>query len=185
MSYSANLILSSLIAASVIFSPHISLAAQDTQDAEAQQVVVTGSSQPALLSYRDMLAGLDAFDEYHALAPAAPEVRFYLKPHKNTSATLDGLTLRIVGDTVVIPVPMREDASFTVPRNATADDENADMVLSKNKNDYSLEIEVHSAGIPDGMRRLGDLRLECQVGVAIAKYEIGFFLESHHQHPIA
>ncbi|KQW96489.1 hypothetical protein ASC94_06475 [Massilia sp. Root418] len=142
-------------------------------------VVVNGIRNPELKTYRVMAAGLDAFDKYHELAPTAPEVRFKLRPRSGKpSADMSGLAMRIAGDTISIPLPVAADHTFSLPRSEAARKENADLLLNKPKGGYRWQPDVHSAGVPEGMRRLGDLRLECKVLVATAKEEIGFWLTS-------
>jgi hypothetical protein len=41
---------------------------------EQDQVVITGLRNPDIRSYRAVVAGLDAFQEYHYMAPSVPEV---------------------------------------------------------------------------------------------------------------
>ena len=48
--------------------------AQDT----TPSVEVQGVKNPDMKSYRAVVAGLDAFEEHHALAPTVPELRFRL-----------------------------------------------------------------------------------------------------------
>lgn len=152
---------------------------QTAAAAEAEPVVISGIRNPELKTYRVMLAGLDAFDEYHAMAPDAPEVRFKLRA-KNDAPHVDlaGLALRIAGDQVSIPLPIAADNTFSLPRDAQARAEDADLLLNKPKGGYRWSADIHSRGVPAGMRRLGDLRLECKVIVAIAKEEIGFMLRA-------
>jgi hypothetical protein len=141
-----------------------------------REVVVKDIRAPELKTYRAMLAGLDAFEEEHALAPAAPEVRFRLRPRSSRpNADLDDLKLRIALDVDSIPVPLAPDHSFVLPRSAEAEKENGDLLLNKKKGDYRWQADVFSAGVPANMRRLGDLRLECRVEVAVIKAEAPFW----------
>lgn len=133
-----------------------------------QTITIPGPKNPVLLPYRYMLAGLDAFDDNHELAPTAKVVRFRLRGNAGDDAT-DDLTLAIVGGTTTIPVQLAADGSFVLPRSEAAADEDADLMLNKSKRGYSWVADVRSEGVPDGMRRLGDLRLECAVMTAIGK----------------
>lgn len=144
---------------------------------ELPAVAVKGMKKPELKSYRAMLAGLDAFEQQHRLAPAATELRFLLTPVRDAEsgpASLTGLTLRIAGTATSIAVPLAADGSFTLPRYQQAIDEDADLILNRKAKLFGWSPEVRSTGVPAGMRRLGDLRLECEVGVAIARQEMGF-----------
>jgi hypothetical protein len=140
----------------------------------SKQVLVNAVKGPELKTYRFMVAGLDAFDANHALAPTAPEVRFRLRRLSgNQSADMHDLALRIAGNTISVPLPLAPDHSFSLPRNDLALSEDADLVLNKKRYEYRWDAVVSSPGIPATMRRLGDLRLECQVIVAVGKKELG------------
>lgn len=169
-----------LTAAAVLMSQLIAPpASANAPSAEPQAVIVSGVRHPELKTYRVMLAGLDAFDEYRALAPDAPEVRFKLRARNDdTAIDLHNLTLRIAGDHTSIPLPLAPDSTFSLPRSAEAEDEDADLLLNKPKGGYRWQADIRSAGVPAGMRRLGDLRLECKVLVAIGKKEMGFMLKA-------
>jgi hypothetical protein len=144
-----------------------------------REVVIKDLRAPELKTYRAMMAGVDAFEANHALAPAAPEVRFRLRPRSNKpDADMNELKLRISLDEDSIPVPLAADHSFVLPRNAQAARENGDLVLNKKKGAYRWQADIFSAGVPADMRRLGDLRLECRVEVAVIKAEIPFWVRA-------
>lgn len=148
-------------------------------DKEPEAVEIKGIRNPELKTYRVMAAGLDAFDEHRALAPAAPELRFKLRPRRGAkNVDMEKLSLRIAGDQTSIALPLAADNTFALPRSAEAAKEDAELLLNKPKGAYRWQPDIHSAGVPAGMRRLGDLRLECQVLVATAKEEIGFVFKA-------
>ncbi|WP_342118809.1 hypothetical protein [Pseudoduganella sp. OTU4001] len=140
-------------------------------------VEVQGVKNPDMRSYRAVVAGLDAFEKHHALAPAVPELRFRLAPRSGTEQAAqdaaEPLYLRIVGNGDPIPVPVAPDGTFSVPRVESAYDDDADLILNRKKGVLKGRPEVRTPGLPENVRRLGDLRLECQVMVAIGKKEIG------------
>ena len=146
--------------------------------AEPGQVVVTGIKNPDMRSYRAVVAGLDAFDEYHHFAPLAPEVRFRMQATKKPDGPAEPLALRIVGDgdSESIPLPIDADGFFLVPRNQAAYDSKADLVLNQKKGKFRAKAEVRTPGWSDDVRRLGDMRLECRVRIAIGKYEAPFWM---------
>lgn len=147
---------------------------------EGRTVEVNGIRNPELKRYRVMLAGLDAFDEYHTLAPKAPGVRFKLRARSGdeTTTALENLTLRIAGDQTSVTVPLTADGLFSLPRSAALADEDADLVLNKRKGNYRWDANVRTEGLPPDVRRLGDLRLECEVMVAVVKKEMPFWLHA-------
>lgn len=146
--------------------------------AEPEPVVITGLRNPDIRSYRAVVAGLDAFEQHHQLAPLAPEVRFRLRASGPSATPAEPLALRIVGDDDSAPIalPIDADGAFRVPRIQAAYDAKADLVLNQKKNKFRAKAEVRTPGLPDNVRRLGDLRLECRVRIAIAKYEAPFWV---------
>jgi hypothetical protein len=151
-----------------------------TTEADApSMVVINGTRSPELQPYRYMLSGLDAFDDYHALAPAATEVRFRLRGKSKAPAdVLDGAVVRLSGKQTDVTLPLAKDGRFILPRDDAAQDDNADVVVNRKKSYIGWSPDIRSAGVPDGMRRLGDIRLECRVMVAVAKNYIPFLLRA-------
>jgi len=132
------------------------------QDA-TPSVTVRATRDPVDKSYRKMVAAMDLFAQQQALAPQAT-LRFQLLP-RLPATTLDDVTLRVVGDTLSLPIPIAPDHTFTLPRNAQALREDAALIASRKSSTLTWRAQVRSPNVPDGMRRLGDLRLECLVGV--------------------
>ncbi|MGV7210771.1 hypothetical protein ACLB1G_23300 [Oxalobacteraceae bacterium A2-2] len=136
--------------------------AQDTGAPPA--VVVSATRDPVDKSYRKMIAGMDLFQREQArLAPGAT-LRFRLLP-RLPHAKLDGVKLRVVGDHFTLPVALAPDHGFTLERNEQALREDAALIANRKTSSMTWRAEVRSPGVPEGMRRLGDLRLECLVGV--------------------
>lgn len=151
-----------------------SVAAQDT----TPSVEVQGVKNPDMKSYRAVVAGLDAFEEHHALAPKVRELRFRLAAREGLDQPAgDALYLRIVGNSDPIPVPVAQDGTFSVPRVQSAIDDDADLVLNRRKGVLKGHPDIRTPGLPENVRRLGDLRLECQVMIAIAKKEMGLMMK--------
>lgn len=154
--------------------------AQDALQDAPQTVEVKELRNPELRSYRAIMAGVDAFEEHHALAPAAPELRFRLRPKRGQPPLADGepLSVRISGSGAPIAVPVAADATFTLPRIQSALDDNADLILNRKKGLMEGLPQVRTPGLPEHVRRLGDIRLECEVLTVIGKREMGFLLKA-------
>ncbi|GAB3457901.1 hypothetical protein GCM10027321_13150 [Massilia terrae] len=160
------------------------------QDEEIQTVPVQGVKNPEMKSYRAIWKGLDKFDDEHELAPAVPRLKFRIMANKgkgqcigvcNTTAVAvagpgEQFGLRIASNDLSVPVPIGADGYFVVPRNEVLYDGNADLILNQKKGSYKMSVDVRTPGLPDNVRRLGDLRLECKVQVAIVKEEIPFWI---------
>lgn len=150
------------------------LAGAAAEEAQPQVVKITAVKNPEIRSYRTMEAGLDAFDEYHHIAPAAPELRFRLVVHDDQAEPGQAPGLRLVGDDFAMAIPIAPSGHFTVPRSAAARDADAYLILNRKKNTFRASVDIRTPGLADNVRRLGDLRLECKVAIAIAKKEVSF-----------
>jgi hypothetical protein len=118
---------------------------------------------PVEKSYRKIVRGMDLFEQRRSLAPNAT-LRFKLVP-RNRDTNMQGVALSITGDTVMIPVPLAADNTFALERSQRAFDEDAVVVPNRRALSLSWRADIRTKGLPPNTRRLGDLRLECQVGM--------------------
>ena len=141
------------------------LAQQNKPVEQMPPVTVSAKANPNPVekSYRKILRGMDLFAREHAVSPNA-ELRFKLQPRK-PGIDMDTITLAVVGDTVDMVVPIAPDHSFTLPRNAQALQENAQVVPNRRALSMTWRTDIRTPGLAPGTRRLGDLRLECRVGM--------------------
>jgi hypothetical protein len=130
-------------------------------DAPMQVVQVEGLRDPDEQSYRRMIKGMDAFEKYHGLAPDAL-LRYRLIP-RLPGVQADGTRLTIQGDKVTLPVALASDLSFTLPRDAQALEANARVTTNRKSRSFAWGPDVRTPGLPPNTRRLGDLRLECEI----------------------
>ena len=136
--------------------------AQDPRPDDA--VVVTAVRNPVDKSYRRMLRGMETFEKRKRdLAPNAT-LRFKLLPRR-TGTKFDTVNLELVGDSFATPIEVAADNTFTVPRDRLAVKENASVQADRKELTMTWRADVRSPGLPPGVRRLGDLRLECAVGM--------------------
>jgi hypothetical protein len=84
------------------------------------------------------------------------------------------MALKISGDHVSIPLPLGQDGTFSIPRSKEALDDDADMILNRKKNLAYWRPHIHSPGVPENARRMGDLRLECEMSWAVIKQDMSF-----------
>lgn len=149
-------------------------------DEPVPSVHVAGIADPEMRSYRSVAAGLDAFDANRALAPNAT-LRFRMRHADGGPANAgDGLQLRLAGDDGAFQenVPIDAAGLLTVGRNQAAYDADATFILNRKNGLYTGHPEVRTAGLPDNVRRLGDLRLECRVTIAIVKEQMPFLAKA-------
>lgn len=128
-----------------------------------QTVFVPYVRNPVDKSYRKMITGMERFARERALAPQAT-LRFRLLP-RLPNTTLDGVRLRIAGDTVSLPLAIGPDTSFVLPINEQALREDAAVVANRRTDAMTWRAWVQTPGLAPHTRRLGDLRLECRVGM--------------------
>jgi hypothetical protein len=153
-------------------------AAQDvTPSGDKDGVVhVNAIRNPEMHSYRAIVAGLDVFDAQHDLAPAVPQLLFAARTRSGAVLTGEVPTAKLSADDFALALPLDAAALFTVPRNQQAWDRDAELVLSRKKREVRVWPHVRTPGLPEDRRRLGDMRLECQVMVAVAKKEAPFHI---------
>ena len=155
-----------LIAFSALACSTIVSAQQGSPDVPAgqpQTVTVTSTRDPVDKSYRKMIRGMERFEREHALAPQAT-LRFHLLP-RTPGVNMHGITLRVLGDHIAIPVQVADDNTFVLPRNEQALREDAAVVANRKTTSMTWRAQVSTPGLLPGTRRLGDLRLECLVGM--------------------
>src|SRR5438067_8640444 len=131
--------------------------------AATETIVIKGLRNPVDKSYRKMVQGMELFDELHAMAPRAA-LRYRVLPRKRTTDMHD-VALRVLGDTVKQPVALAGDGTFTLGRDAKALAEDAVVSANRPADTMTWRADIRTPGLPPNVRRLGDLRLECQVGM--------------------
>ncbi len=133
------------------------------QSGQPATVTVQSTRDPVDKSYRKMIRGMERFARERAMAPNAP-LRFQLLPRLPT-VDMRGITLRVAGNTVSVPVAVADDNSFVLPRNDIALREDAAVLANRKTTSMTWRAQIITPGLPPGTRRLGDMRLECRVGV--------------------
>ena len=130
-----------------------------------QQITITGVARnPVEKSYRKMIHGMDYFEKAKAaLAPQA-SLRFKLLPRK-PGTDMDRIALEVIGSTFSHPVAVAPDHTFVLAREPQALEEDAVVSANRRRLSMTWRAEIRTPGLPPDVRRLGDLRLECEVGL--------------------
>jgi len=139
-------------------------------------VVVTALRDPVAKSYRSMIAGMELFEKRRPLAPAAT-VRFKLLP-RNRRTDMESVQLAIEGERFWKALQIAPDHTFTLERHDAALKEDASVMPNRKAGTLTWRAEIRTPGLPPDTRRLGDLRLECEVGMQarlISNYRPLFF----------
>jgi len=139
-------------------------------------VVVTALRDPVAKSYRSMIAGMELFAKRRPLAPAAT-LRFKLLP-RNRRTDMESVRLAIEGERFWKALQVAPDHTFTLERHDAALKEDASVMPNRKAGTLTWRAEIRTPGLPPDTRRLGDLRLECEVGMQarlISNYRSLFF----------
>ena len=139
-------------------------------------VQVEGMRDPDWKSYKAMLQGLAAFDAKHQLAPTAT-LRFILSPRR-PDVPMQGISLRLESAESAVPVDIAPDYTFSLPVSEAAQQANAELVLNRKVKTVRWFPHIRSAALAPNQRRLGDLRLECEVLWAIDYDTIPFLIRN-------
>jgi hypothetical protein len=139
-------------------------------------VHVKAMKDPEMHSYRAIVAGLDTFDKFHAMAPKVPRLLFAVRSRNSGPLRGPLPTVKLHGDDFTLALPVDADARFEVPRSRQAWDADAELILSRKRKEVRVWPYIRTPGLAENQRRLGDIRLECRVMVAIAKKEAPFFI---------
>jgi len=142
------------------------VAAQERPRQAPQQITVTGiSRQDVEKPYRKMIQGIEYFEQARAaLAPAA-SLRFKLLPRK-PGTEMDHIVLEVIGSTFSCTVPVAPDHTFVLAQDVKAVEEDAVVSTNRKRLSMTWRADIRAPGLPAHIRRLGDLRLECEVGLA-------------------
>ena len=144
--------------------------------AQDDAVVITALRNPVAKSYRKMVQGMEHFERKRHLAPEA-SLRFRLLPRK-PGTRMDDINLQVAADTAAIPLRVAADRTFELERDEALLRKDARVMPDRRAGTMTWRADVRSPGLPPDTRRLGDLRLECEVGMKaglISDYPPSFF----------
>jgi len=144
-------------------------------------VAVNLNADPAWRSYKQLKVGEVAFGKYHRLAPRA-DLYFALFPLQPW-LDFDGVAMSLQFDEGMVPVPLGRLGRFRLPEVKTANLESAELVLNQKSGTYRWRPDIRTPGVPENYRRLGDLRLECEVADAVNGNTTSLFPRSSFSAP--
>jgi hypothetical protein len=126
-------------------------------------VSAKANRDPVEKSYRKMIRGMELFEREKSLAPNA-SLRFKLLPRRRET-DMNTIDMEVIGSTVAFPVAIAPDHTFSLPRDPKAFSEDAQVIPNRKAQSMTWRTEIRTPGLPPNTRRLGDLRLECRVGM--------------------
>ena len=139
--------------------------AQDKPRYALEKVTITATSSDAVeKSYRKMVRGMDLFEKARAAYAPQASLRFKLLPRK-PGTNMASIVLEVVGTTFASDIPIAPDHTFVLPRDPRALAEDAVVTPNRKRLSMTWRTDIRTPGLPPGTRRLGDLRLECLVGL--------------------
>jgi hypothetical protein len=133
-------------------------------DLPAVTISAKANPDPVEKSYRKMMRGMDLFEQERGRLSPDGSLRFKLLPRR-LDTDLSRIEMEVIGTTVDFPVPIAPDQTFTLERHQKAYNENAQVSPNRRAQSMTWRTEIKTPGLPPGTRRLGDLRLECRVGM--------------------
>ena len=174
----ASCLLALALCAGPVLAQEAAIPAQDVMPGKDQAGVVhvNAMKNPEMHSYRAIVAGLDTFDELHALAPSVPRLLFAARARNGGPLSGELPAAKLSADDFSLALPVDDTGHFVVPRSRQAWDSKAELVLSRKRREVMVWPSIRTPGLPDNQRRLGDVRLECQVIIAVVKKEAPFYL---------
>ena len=145
-------------------------------DEATSSVNIKGIRDPDWKPYSAMLKGVHRFEEKHALAPDA-KLRFILQP-RHAEVDMNALQLRLESDETSLVIPLEEKNLFTLPVTRDPLHAKADLTLNRKAGSVRWLPYIRSTTASDTSRRLGDLRLTCEVHWAIDKDILPFAMRT-------
>ena len=139
--------------------------AQEPPRQAPQQITITGTTrQDVEKSYRKIVQGMDYFERARAATAPAALLRFKLLPRK-PGTDMEHIVLEVIGSSFSYAVPVAPDHTFVLAQDLTAIEEDAVVSTNRKRLSMTWRTEIRAPGLPTHSRRLGDLRLECAVGL--------------------
>lgn len=169
--------LAGLLLASLLYGPGEAFANKQENRTEPDPgadsvVTVRGIRDPDWKPYSSMLKGVRRFEEKHDLAPDA-ELRFILVPRR-PGVDMNALQLSLQSDETSLDIALQQGSIFTLPVEPGLAKEKAELTLNRKAGSVTWLPHVRSPATTDTIRRLGDLRLACEVHWAIDKETLPF-----------
>lgn len=142
-------------------------AASAPQPSKAQQnlqaVTVQGSRSAVEKSYRRITEGMDYFDKHRTRLPADRQLYFRFVPLV-PGVSMTGAKLRVWTNDWTEVLPIDAQDLFQLPRNPKWERDWAMVSPNRPEGSVTWRAQIRGARYEEGKRRLGDLRMECEVG---------------------
>ena len=155
--HACQVLLSAILVAVSLF------ACAQPRESDVPTITITTDRDPVDKSYRRMVMGMDVFEQNRHLAPQAA-LRFKLLPRRRET-DMSRIGIEITGETFARTVAVAADNTFALERIQKALAEDASVRSNRRTATMTWRADIRTPGFPPDTRRLGDLRLECAVGM--------------------
>ena len=147
------------------------------QDEPTDTVNIVAYKNPDRRPYKAFIRAMEANEQFKALAPKA-NVNFQLVPLLDKGRDLKNIRLRFVGANADLPILLSEHGLFRLEKSFEKDADNAELIVSAKSGATKFNVSVRTPELPENERRLGDLRLECEMEWAMNKEDLPFVMRT-------
>ena len=148
-----------LLAPPLALLPVPALASEAAPDPEPPRVLVNTARDPEWHSYRRAYKAARFFEPYLRTRPLI-QAHMQIRPLR-PDVPLDGLRVRIVGETTNVEIAVDEIGRAVLPMLKSAYDEDAVLRLNRQKGHYAFSGRYSIREQADGVYRSADLRAAC------------------------
>ena len=153
------------------------LVPNNLQDEAANTVNVAAYKNPDRRSYKVFIRGMEAAEKLKDLAPTAI-IHFQLTTKEKSEPSTQKIGLRFVAENVDIPIALTDDGLFVLDKILEKDANNAELIVNAKPSTTNFWPSVRTPELPINERRLGDLRLECEMEWAMFKEDGPFIIKA-------
>lgn len=138
---------------------------------------IVAYKNPDRRPYKAFIRAMESNEKFKTLAPMA-SVNFQLVSLLDKGLDFQNIRLRFVGENVNVPIVLSENGLFHIEKNFEKDADNAELIVSVKSGTSKFTSSVRTPALPSNERRLGDLRLECEMNWAMTKEDLPFVMKA-------
>jgi len=166
-----------MLAMGCLFVPVAFAAEQDSGasfEMPVDTIEIVGQASTALMRYQHIVVAMDAFERHISLAPASKLTFQLLKNGIGTKTR--GVRVHLADNNMKrsLPLAIGKFGDISIPRDPAALADDAYLIVNRTKDALTIEPSIRSADLKRGVMRLGDLRLNCQVKMALRRAGLSF-----------
>lgn len=147
------------------------------EDEPTDTVNIVAYKNPDRRPYMAFIRAMEANEQFKALAPMA-KVNFQLVSLLEKGRDFKNIHLRFVGTNLDLPILLSEHGLFRLEKSFEKEADNAELIVFAKSGTTKFKVSVRTPEIPANERRLGDLRLECEMEWAMNKGDLPFVMRA-------